>query len=376
MLRNRDGLSGRATPTFIVLTQAYFDLALALQHTNSFERLSELLTVDLPPLIGGDGALIFVASSDHRVVEVHGMDAFAQEAKGKMEKINELFSNHPLSSKVDLLNPGELGLSVRDYVSKEEYQSSKFLQAVHQNQCMEDGLFGLLVHGNGRTTLLLVIKHEGAFSPEERQIFDAILLTARSIARLIANENIGRQIRQFYLQHSPSSSQALFLTRQQQDVLPFNHCALRLSEKWWPLDEPEFALSPEDQAMLTRSLENSWSDPLSTCFSQVELNLGDGRQKVNALPTMEGEAWLILCLVERGEAAEEAIQSLLTRRQREIMEWIAEGKTSAEAAIILDISPRTVEKHLEAVFQRLGVENRITAVRRYLELRSGQLVVV
>ena len=70
------------------------------------------------------------------------------------------------------------------------------------------------------------------------------------------------------------------------------------------------------------------------------------------------------------------IQSLLTRRQREIMEWIAEGKTSAETAIILDISPRTVEKHLEAIFQRLGVENRITAVRRYLELLSGQLVVV
>ena len=62
---------------------------------------------------------------------------------------------------------------------------------------------------------------------------------------------------------------------------------------------------------------------------------------------------------------------MLTRRQCDIMDWIAEGKTSAEVAIILEISPRTVEKHLEAVFQRFGVENRVAAVRSYLEAKGG-----
>ncbi|MBK1825483.1 response regulator transcription factor [Haloferula rosea] len=358
-----------------MFTQDYFDLALQVQHADSFDRLSELLTEKLPKLIGGDGALIFVTCNGHNVEEVHGKNAFAQEAKQHVGRINQLFSIHPLASKVDLANPGELGLSVREYVSKEEYMDSEFLKAVHQKSGMEDGLFGLLAHGNDRTTLLFVIKHKGSFSLEERQTFDALLLTARSVARLIANENVGRQIRQFYLQHSSQSAQALFLAKEKRDVLPFNHCALRLSENWWSEDDPVFTLSPDDQATLAEGLKKAWSDPLSTCFCEVELNVGSGRQKVNALPTMEGEAWLILCLVEQDAVAEGAIQALLTRRQREIMEWIAEGKTSAEAAIILDISPRTVEKHLEAVFQRLGVENRITAVRRYLELRSGQVVV-
>ncbi|OYV04137.1 MAG: hypothetical protein CFE26_18510 [Verrucomicrobiales bacterium VVV1] len=62
---------------------------------------------------------------------------------------------------------------------------------------------------------------------------------------------------------------------------------------------------------------------------------------------------------------------MLTRRQCDIMDWIAEGKTSAEVAMILEISPRTVEKHLEAVFQRLGVENRVAAMRSYLEAKGG-----
>ena len=88
---------------------------------------------------------------------------------------------------------------------------------------------------------------------------------------------------------------------------------------------------------------------------------------------MSGEVILILPVPGGGGnvAESEQVASVLTRRQREIMEWIAEGKTSSEVAIILDISPRTVEKHLEAVFHRLGVENRIAAVRRYLDLKSG-----
>lgn len=67
----------------------------------------------------------------------------------------------------------------------------------------------------------------------------------------------------------------------------------------------------------------------------------------------------------------EAMKGVLTKRQLEIMEWISEGKTTAETATILKISPRTVEKHLEAIFERFGVENRIAAVRRYLDSKAG-----
>ena len=38
------------------------------------------------------------------------------------------------------------------------------------------------------------------------------------------------------------------------------------------------------------------------------------------------------------------------------------GKTNAEIAAILDMSPRTVEKHFEHVFEKLGVETRVAAV--------------
>lgn len=51
----------------------------------------------------------------------------------------------------------------------------------------------------------------------------------------------------------------------------------------------------------------------------------------------------------------------LTEREAEVLLWIAHGKTNREIGQILNMSPRTVNKHLEQIFRKLGVENRTTA---------------
>ena len=52
----------------------------------------------------------------------------------------------------------------------------------------------------------------------------------------------------------------------------------------------------------------------------------------------------------------------LSPRQREILELVAAGKTNAEIAGLLWISPGTVRKHLENAYERLGVHTRTGAV--------------
>jgi DNA-binding CsgD family transcriptional regulator len=47
--------------------------------------------------------------------------------------------------------------------------------------------------------------------------------------------------------------------------------------------------------------------------------------------------------------------------------WISRGKTNKEIGIILDTSPRTVNKHLEHIFEKLGVSTRAAAVAMALE---------
>lgn len=48
----------------------------------------------------------------------------------------------------------------------------------------------------------------------------------------------------------------------------------------------------------------------------------------------------------------------LTDREKEIVTFVAAGKTNVEIGILLDISARTVQKHLENIFRKLGVETR------------------
>lgn len=57
----------------------------------------------------------------------------------------------------------------------------------------------------------------------------------------------------------------------------------------------------------------------------------------------------------------------LTFREAEILMWIARGKTNKEIGIILNSSPRTVNKHLEHVFEKLGVSTRAAAVAMALQ---------
>ena len=51
----------------------------------------------------------------------------------------------------------------------------------------------------------------------------------------------------------------------------------------------------------------------------------------------------------------------LTVRELEVLQWVACGKTNRDIGTILGLSPRTVNKHLEHVYVKLGVETRTAA---------------
>ena len=60
----------------------------------------------------------------------------------------------------------------------------------------------------------------------------------------------------------------------------------------------------------------------------------------------------------------------LTEREAEVLYWVANGKTSPEIAIILGSALKTVKKHLQRVYEKLGVETRTAAALRASEVLS------
>jgi CheY-like chemotaxis protein/DNA-binding CsgD family transcriptional regulator len=75
------------------------------------------------------------------------------------------------------------------------------------------------------------------------------------------------------------------------------------------------------------------------------------------------EQWVILLREESDEAQIEALCAVfkLTKRESEVLYWATKGKTNKDIADILAASPRTINKHLEHVFVKMGVETRTAA---------------
>jgi DNA-binding NarL/FixJ family response regulator len=61
----------------------------------------------------------------------------------------------------------------------------------------------------------------------------------------------------------------------------------------------------------------------------------------------------------------------LTGREAEVLLWIAQGKSNRDVASILACSPRTVNKHLEQIYQKLKVENRTAAAMAAVRVLSS-----
>ena len=96
------------------------------------------------------------------------------------------------------------------------------------------------------------------------------------------------------------------------------------------------------------------------------LEVGGRRLEISVLSPI-GPDELLFRLTEVSTAGDEQFlqQTLsLTSRESEVLLWISRGKSNREIGEILTISPRTVNKHLEQIFVKLGVENRASAAAR------------
>ena len=95
-------------------------------------------------------------------------------------------------------------------------------------------------------------------------------------------------------------------------------------------------------------------------FADKGLEADDERQ-LHDLCTSTNWSWPLPALPPNHPALQ---QLGLTPRESEVLHWVRESKTNKDIGTILRSSPRTVGKHLERVFAKLGVETRTAAAAR------------
>jgi DNA-binding NarL/FixJ family response regulator len=103
---------------------------------------------------------------------------------------------------------------------------------------------------------------------------------------------------------------------------------------------------------------------------KTTFKVGEGQRELSFAFLTEVSANEVLFVMGEADAGGEdklAQGFGLTSREAEVLRWISRGKSNQDIAEILNISPRTAQKHLERIFAKLGVENRSSAAALALQ---------
>jgi len=99
---------------------------------------------------------------------------------------------------------------------------------------------------------------------------------------------------------------------------------------------------------------NTNEELIISCFSE-KINIAYERQQ-------DGMHLLRIVKAQIQKSPDDLKNNLpITKRESEVLYWVSYGKTSWEISQILEMSPRTVNKHLEQIYKKLGVDNRTSA---------------
>ncbi|HVB68092.1 MAG TPA: DNA-binding response regulator [Acetobacteraceae bacterium] len=108
-----------------------------------------------------------------------------------------------------------------------------------------------------------------------------------------------------------------------------------------------------------------WRDPAAGDAVDLAGGDGDGASLDIRLVGRIGPGELLLRVAPSRPSRDEArvrAQLPVTAREAEVLIWLTRGKSNRDIAEILGLSPRTVNKHLEQIYAKLGIENRSSAV--------------
>ena len=137
--------------------------------------------------------------------------------------------------------------------------------------------------------------------------------------------------------------------------------AKRLRAALPDFESGDYTVSADVRAWLGRHAEGESTNTPDS----IALTVGTTpvKLRLSYIGQLSGDEYLLRLVEGERGGDEEVIKGklALTAREAEVLLWITRGKSNRDVAEILSLSPRTVNKHLEQIYAKLGVENRTAA---------------
>jgi DNA-binding CsgD family transcriptional regulator len=264
------------------------------------------------------------------------------------EALSRLAHQHPLIS-VQANGDGR-AVKISDFLSPREFHSLELYDELYRLLGAEDqiafGLPGPMVIG------IAMNRDRRSFGERDRQMLDLLRphLT-HAHARLRERAQLGELIATLEGGLRESGTAVLALG-QDGGIAAAGGAALELLSAYFP--------GSGEASLPAEIVEWRAGAP---AHGPAPLNVEGERGRLTVREVAAGPTGPLLVLEEERAIGAEALRALgLTARQAEILQLLAQGRGTAQIAADLFISPQTVRKHLEHVYERLGVHSRAGAV--------------
>ncbi len=273
---------------------------------------------------------------------------------------------HPVAGYYQRTGDGQ-ALKITDFVSQGQFRNLGLYEEFYKKVDVEHQI-GLVLSATPSSVLAIALnRYSRDFTEPDRLILNLLrphFLQAFRNARLFGD--VQQHNAQLHLAMDQINQAAgVTLTGRLQWTTP---SARRLLDAYWPESARRPAVLPAALRAWLRHLKDGLGNGRVVVepVRPLEANRDGRRLEIRFVPD-GSEA--ILLLKERANRLDPAcLESLgLTRREAQVLAWVAGGKTNEEIGTLLGISARTVQKHLERIYQKLGVETRSSAATHALE---------
>jgi len=222
------------------------------------------------------------------------------------------------------------------------------------------------IHEKGdRKAIISLNRHRRDFTAHERALVNLVnphiaLAWRHALTFTALREQLSRSEAQ-----SEASLAAVAVDARRGTIRSLSPAASRLLHHYFSTDSSGSGRLPEELARWLAARRARATGPMSS----TPLVVRHPASQLTISPATLRPDETVLLLRERHDQQLAASNPLisLSPREGEILGWIIEGKRNSEISVILGISLRTVEKHVEHILGKLGVETRGAAIRMACE---------
>lgn len=280
-----------------------------------------------------------------------------------------LAHQHPVIAHVNLT--GDLTpRAISDFLSPEEFHRLDLYREFFGGLGVEDQIaIGLPGSGSELALGVVINRSERGFSSRERSFLEVI---SPHVGRSYAVARGRHLVREALAANelAPAPTSAVIVLDRAGRALQLGPLAEQLLETYFGAAVGRDGTLPEGLARYVAGVRDSARRLLpKPAPSELIVRRAGTRLRACLIEgTADGEPDVLLMETEADPLAAGRLRRLgLTPRETEIVALVAAGRSNDEIAAELAISPRTVKRHLENVFAKLGVPNRAGLVGRLLE---------